>query len=221
MDVQIAEVTAIIEDKIKVKFNQDDVASASEYPKLISYTPRIGDKVIMLKTNTSYICLGGIGAEAEEAKEDIYLVGEYKFFAKDKGQMWKGWAKCDGRALSIGSYAELYAEIGTTFGGSGGTFNLPDTKGRVLSDSVGKTLGEKVGVDTVALTANEMPKHTHTLRVSKDPYQGYGHRYAMEAVNSSWAMTDNAIQEVGGGNAHENRQPTLYGGYYYIYTGVM
>lgn len=66
----MAEVTEIVEDKVKVKFNQDDVPSALEYPKLISYSPKIGDKVLMLKTNTSYICLGGIGAEAEEQKED-------------------------------------------------------------------------------------------------------------------------------------------------------
>lgn len=57
----MAEVTGIIEDRIKVKFNQDDEPSELEYPKLSSYSPTIGDKVLMLKTNTSYICLGGIG----------------------------------------------------------------------------------------------------------------------------------------------------------------
>ncbi|HHX61367.1 MAG TPA: hypothetical protein GX707_11755, partial [Epulopiscium sp.] len=181
MEIQMAEIMEIIEAKVKVKFNQDDVMSALEYPKLISYSPKIGDKVLMLKTNTSYICLGGIGAEAEGAKEDIHLIGEYKFFAKDKGLLWQGWAKCDGREVLKNTYQELFAEIGTTFGiGNGGsTFNLPDATGRVLSDASGKVIGAKVGTDTVTLTTSQMPKHSHDMKVGTAAFTGTYHtRYA-------------------------------------------
>lgn len=219
MDIQVAEVTDIIADKIKVKFNQDDSPSELEYPKLNSYAPNVGDKVLMLQTNTSYICLGSTG----ETK-DTFLIGEYKFFAKDKGLLWKGWAKCDGRALDRATYAELFAEIGIIFGGGDGssTFNLPDTAGRVLSDSQGKDYGAKVGADDVALTISQMPSHGHNLTVSTEEHPGgYYTRYAKVAGPSSYTPTDKAIDSTGGGTAHENRQPTLYGGYYYIYTGVM
>ena len=221
----MAEIIEIIEAKVKVKFNQDDVPSALEYPKLISYSPKVGDKVLMLKTNTSYICLGGIGAEAEGQKEDTNIVGEYKFFAKDKGSLWQGWARCDGRELDKNTYPELFAEIGTTFGvGNGGsTFNLPDATGRVLSDANGKVIGEKGGADTIALTINQMPKHSHEIKIGTAAFTGsaYNTRYALASNTnpaSNWADVN---AEVGSGSAHENRQPTLYGGYYYIYTGVM
>lgn len=216
----MAEVTEIIDGKVKVKFNQDDVPSVLEYPKLSSYKPIVGDKVLMLKTNTSFICIGGVGDEPSAVAENPYIVGEYKFFAKDKGLLWKGWAKCDGRELSIDDFPELYAEIGTNFSSSG-HFLLPLTTGRVLSDASGETFGAIAGSKSVTLTTSQMPKHNHDLRVGSTPYTGGGYRYAMEAVNSSWATTNHPIQDAGGGSSHENRQPTLYGGYYYIYTGVI
>lgn len=36
---------------------------------------------------------------------------------------------CNGRSLSTTTYADLFARIGYTYGGSGGTFNLPDMRG--------------------------------------------------------------------------------------------
>ncbi len=43
-----------------------------------------------------------------------------------------GWLLCDGALLSTTTYASLFAIIGYTFGGSGGTFNLPDLRGRFV-----------------------------------------------------------------------------------------
>jgi microcystin-dependent protein len=43
-----------------------------------------------------------------------------------------GWLLCDGAPLSTTTYASLFAIIGYTFGGSGGTFNLPDLRGRFV-----------------------------------------------------------------------------------------
>lgn len=60
-NIQFATVTSVDNDKIKVKFNMDDTASELEYLKLKSYTPTVGDRVIMVKTGATYICLGAIG----------------------------------------------------------------------------------------------------------------------------------------------------------------
>lgn len=61
INIQFATVTNIDNDKIKVRFNMDDAPSQLDYLKLKSYIPAIGDRVIMLKTNATYICIGAIG----------------------------------------------------------------------------------------------------------------------------------------------------------------
>lgn len=43
-----------------------------------------------------------------------------------------GYMLCDGRSLNISDYPELYQAIGTIYGGSGSTFNLPDFRGMFL-----------------------------------------------------------------------------------------
>lgn len=43
-----------------------------------------------------------------------------------------GWMVCDGSALNASQYPELYAVLGNLYGGSGGTFNLPDLRGQFL-----------------------------------------------------------------------------------------
>lgn len=43
-----------------------------------------------------------------------------------------GWMRCDGSELLSRDFAELTAVIGTTYGGSGDTFALPDCRGMTL-----------------------------------------------------------------------------------------
>ena len=83
-----------------------------------------------------------------------------------------GWAFCDGSLLPISENDVLFSLIGTTYGGDGqSTFALPDLRGRVpigigqgtsLSNRI---LGEKVGQETVTLTAANMPSHSHTAGI--------------------------------------------------------
>lgn len=40
-----------------------------------------------------------------------------------------GWMKCDGRTLSVPQYHLLFQVIGYQFGGSGGSFSLPNPAG--------------------------------------------------------------------------------------------
>jgi len=39
------------------------------------------------------------------------------------------WLKCDGKAILITEFPELFLVIGSRFGGNDTTFNLPDIKG--------------------------------------------------------------------------------------------
>jgi microcystin-dependent protein len=73
---------------------------------------------------------------------------------------------CDGSSYSTTTYAELFAIIGYTYGGSGGNFNVPEMRGRFpLGYGIGPeqtipfyTYG---GSATKTLATAELPAHTH------------------------------------------------------------
>jgi len=72
--------------------------------------------------------------------------------------------------MPISENEALFNLIGTTYGGDGQeTFNLPDLQSRVAMhngkgpDGTTYVIGEKFGVETVTLTTQQMPKHTHPL----------------------------------------------------------
>ncbi len=75
-----------------------------------------------------------------------------------------GWLLCNGAAVSRTTYAKLFDVIGTTYGAGDGstTFNLPDLRDRFPVGS-GSTyaLNAKGGANTVTLTTNTIPAHTH------------------------------------------------------------
>lgn len=84
-----------------------------------------------------------------------------------------GWAMCDGQLLAISSNTALFSLIGTYYGGDGvRTFQLPDLQGRVpvgQGEGVGLSpinIGQVGGTETVTLTVNQLPAHTHPLIAS-------------------------------------------------------
>jgi microcystin-dependent protein len=86
----------------------------------------------------------------------------------------KGWAFCNGQLLPINQNQALFALLGTTYGGDGRVnFALPNLQGRVpisMGQGAGLqnyTLGQTGGVETVTLSASQIPSHTHTV----DPTQ--------------------------------------------------
>lgn len=88
-------------------------------------------------------------------------VGEIRTFAGNFAPA--GWMFCEGQTLPISDYETLFNLIGTTYGGDGQTtFALPDLRGRVpIHQGNGYVLGGAAGVETVTITANQMPPHTH------------------------------------------------------------
>ena len=119
--------------------------------------------------------------------------------------------------ISIAQYEALYNLIGTTYGGDGlSTFGLPDLRGRLPIDvGPGFALGQNGGAETVTLTANQIPAHSHT--VSASPGQNSatlpGNNFLATgpdiyeqnaAGNTTMAAT---ISSVGGNQPHNNFQP--------------
>ncbi len=136
----------------------------------------------------------------------------------------RGWAFCDGQILPISQNQSLYSLLGTTYGGDGRTsFALPDLRGRVpihVGSSNGSvhTEGQKGGEETHTLNQAEMPQHTHTARASSTPGDAplaAGHVLADNPVQL-YANPGNLVElrsgttaNAGGGQAHNNMQPTL------------
>jgi microcystin-dependent protein len=96
----------------------------------------------------------------------------------------RGWMKCEGQVLQVSQYQALYSLIGTQYGGSGPTFQLPDLRARTMAGAgasadfpnlnvtQGQKFGAPVSSTNVAGTANatlttaNLPKHHHQVTVS-------------------------------------------------------
>jgi len=85
----------------------------------------------------------------------------------------RNWEFCHGQLQAISQNQALFSIIGTIYGGDGRTtMGLPDLRGRVaLGEGNGPGLssysvGEKAGKESVTLTENNLPSHTHHLMAS-------------------------------------------------------
>src|SRR5262245_32525799 len=100
------------------------------------------------------------------------FVGEIRMFGGSFAPA--GWAFCNGALMPISENETLFNLIGTTYGGDGQeTFALPDLQGRVPLHagqgpgiSQNYQLGETGGVESVTLTAQQIPIHTHVMMAS-------------------------------------------------------
>src|SRR6266446_8367820 len=89
------------------------------------------------------------------------FVGEIRMFAGNFAP--QGWMFCEGQLLAISENETLFNLIGTTYGGDGqNTFALPDLRGRLpIHQGNGFTLAETGGAETVTLTTQQIPTHSH------------------------------------------------------------
>jgi microcystin-dependent protein len=147
------------------------------------------------------------------------FLGEIRMWAGNFAPV--GWAFCDGQQLAISENDALFNLIGTTYGGDGqSTFNLPDLQGRVpLHQGSGFQLGQAAGVETVTLTAQQLPVHNHAFLGSlnqagtTNPPTNVvgqipgGNVYIQD--QASVALNNQSLQPVGGSQPHENMQPYL------------
>ena len=135
------------------------------------------------------------------------------------------YAFCDGSLQSIANNDALFNLLGTTYGGDGvNTFALPDLRGRVpihfgTNPSNGQVYvqGQLAGTETVTLTSNQLPLHTHALAASAadgtqgSPATAYlaggGSISRYTTVAPTTAMASQSISVMGGSQPHDNMQP--------------
>jgi microcystin-dependent protein len=159
-------------------------------------------------------------------------IGEIQLFGFNFNP--RGWAFCNGATLPISQNTALFSLIGVQYGGNGQTtFQLPNFAGRAgcqQGNGPGlspRTLGQSFGVNTVTLTSNQIPQHTHgmTLYAQND----VSLRSGTPVVNGAISVSSNSAAtpflpsgspnttfapnmlspSAGGGQPHQNQQPYL------------
>lgn len=149
-------------------------------------------------------------------------IGDMKYSAQSASH--GSWLLCNGQSLSTTTYSALFAVIGYAFGGSGASFSAPDLRGQVpgaigmgsYTGASTRTQGQFVGEETHILTIPEIPSHTHGLPGNSITPGGVN----FTALNPNIAPAGAVTGATGGGGAHNNMQPTLFVGNFFIYSGV-
>ena len=153
-------------------------------------------------------------------------IGEIRMFAGNFPPA--GWMFCDGQSLPISENDALFTLIGTMYGGDGQeTFNLPNLQSRIPlhfgtgPDGVTYTQAEAAGTETVTLSTQQIPSHTHAQlcssgsgQVTADPVNAVASKADLSQYSSAGATvamgTPNMTSDPSGGSQpHENCQPFL------------
>ena len=130
-----------------------------------------------------------------------------------------GWAMCNGQLMPISQNDALFVLLGTSWGGDGQeTFGLPNMQSRFpMHAGNGFNFSEMAGVESVTLTAQTIPTHSHVpTGINGDGNQG-------TPLNSVWAAsnarqfstsapngvlaTNCLLPNTQGGQPHENMSP--------------
>jgi microcystin-dependent protein len=154
------------------------------------------------------------------------FLGEIRMFGGNFAPA--GWMFCEGQLLPISENDSLFALLGTTYGGDGqSTFGLPDLRGRIpvhvgtSSGGVTYVLAERAGVETVTLTVQQIPTHSHPLLATANPASAVapaGRVLATAAAatitpygtdNPAGTLSPQAVGADGGSQPHGNFQPYL------------
>ena len=153
-------------------------------------------------------------------------VGEIRMFAGNFAPV--GWMFCEGQLLPISENETLFQLIGTMYGGDGqSTFQLPDLQGRIPlhfgtgPDGITYNQAEAAGVETVTLTTQQIPIHTHPQlcstgagQTATDPVNAIASKGVLSQYSSLGAtvsMGNPPMQSdiAGGSQPHENFMPYL------------
>ena len=157
------------------------------------------------------------------------FIGEIRMFAGNFAPA--GWMFCSGQLLPISENDALFTLIGTTYGGDGQeTFALPNLQSRIPihfgtgPDGVNYQLAEASGTESVTLSVQQIPVHTHAHmahnnvggQASADPTNGVAapsdlSQYSTAGADGNTQMGSPALTSdpVGGSQPHENCQPFL------------
>lgn len=140
-----------------------------------------------------------------DGMQPIGFIGMYGGTTDPTGGVW---LVCDGRSLEAATYPSLFAVLGTSFGGSGGNFNIPDMRDRMPmgvgpSDAIGSSGGTR---DTIVPTHSHTITHTHVTALSGVGTVDHSHAFGGTTATENQAH-DHAVHgtlHTGSGITAEN-----------------
>jgi microcystin-dependent protein len=155
------------------------------------------------------------------------FIAEIRIFAGNFAP--RGWALCNGQLLPISQNTALFSVIGTTYGGDGRTTTaLPNLQGRAPMHPgsgpglTSRRLGEKSGSEVEAVSATQLPSHSHTVTAAPDSADlnapspdrslarsSGGSAYQQNSTASLVSLAPQALPNAGGNQVHNNMQPFL------------
>ncbi len=104
-----------------------------------------------------------------------------------------GYLVCNGQSVSTTTYAALFAAIGYIWGGSGGSFNVPNLERRTTMGSggsgsavIGNTVGATGGEEVETISVNNLPDHSHS------PFAGEDNFVMTSAGSNAFSLTSGA-----------------------------
>src|SRR5262249_17191802 len=168
------------------------------------------------------------------------FLGEIRMFAGNYAPY--GWNFCNGQLLPINENDALFALIGTIYGGDGQTsFALPNLQGRLplhMGPGPGGptfNIGEMAGTETVTLTTQQIPTHSHPLQatnsgpvapptnanpsVLNSPNQAGSMLYGAPAGGPT-TLHPQTIHSAGSNQPHDNMQPYQCVSFIIAMTGI-
>jgi microcystin-dependent protein len=129
---------------------------------------------------------------------------------------------CQAQLLPISEFETLFNLIGTTYGGDGqSTFQLPDLRGRAaVHQGPGFVVAQQGGQETVTLTTQQIPSHTHPLSGTNNNGTTNNFQalvlaqfatavYRASPPNPATALNTAAVSNTGNTQPHDNLQPYL------------
>jgi microcystin-dependent protein len=132
-----------------------------------------------------------------------------------------GWEFCNGQLIPIAENDALFTLIGTMYGGDGQeTFALPNLQSRIPIHH-GNTIqqAESGGVESVTITTQQLPVHTHTMVANNNIANSPNPANAVIGVSTQVDMffdanpvnnmNIGAITPIGGSQPHDNMMPFL------------
>jgi microcystin-dependent protein len=155
-------------------------------------------------------CYDAAGNLMEETLGSEPFIGEIMLFAGNFVPL--NFLACDGSTLSNSQYSSLFALIGTTYGGSGSSFALPDLRGRIpIGAGTGqglsvRVLGEKSGSETVALAPTNLPSIT---RVSSALIKNRAVGTVATGFETGRIDGTKAVNVTGAGQVYDNMPPYI------------
>ena len=128
------------------------------------FSPYIPDTSMAIQTNY-YVNQSAIKKDLNEIFQPIVVfpVGNIMIWPSNTPP--QNYLMADGSSYSISAYPQLYSAIGTTYGGSGSNFNVPNMNQSAMpyyDTNTNINYGSFSGSANLSLNVNQLPTHTHS-----------------------------------------------------------